>query len=84
LVYREQAHPQFLNIVKANRSGLFMATLPYKLGIFSAVAAGFVSLPMIFEINTVLWFNELYVTTGKIVINSIFNPMIVLILFVSL
>lgn len=43
-----------------------MATLPYKLGIVTAVTVATVSIPMIFEINTVLWFNELYVTSGKL------------------
>lgn len=30
---------------------------------FGAVVAAVGSIPMIFELNTVLWFNELYVTT---------------------
>lgn len=46
-----------------NRQGLWMATLPYKLGIVTAVSVATLSIPMIFEINTVLWFNELYVTS---------------------
>lgn len=50
-------------MVASNRSGLFLATLPYKIGIASALIAGFGSLPMIFEYNTVLWFNEIYVTS---------------------
>lgn len=60
---RDTAQPQFHKLVQANRRGLFLATLPYKVGIASALISAFVSLPMIFEINTVLWFNELYVTT---------------------
>ena len=50
-------------MVAENRSGLFMYTLPYKIGVLSAVVAGVVSLPMCFEINTVMWFNEMYVTS---------------------
>lgn len=65
LKFREQAQPTFQKIVASNRRGLFIATLPYKIGIFSAVTAAFVSLPMIFDINTVLWFNEIYVTSGE-------------------
>jgi hypothetical protein len=61
----EDAQPSFAKMVKSNRKGLFLATLPYKVGIFTAVTAGFVSIPMIFDYNTVLWFNELYVTSGK-------------------
>jgi len=44
--------------------GLFIATLPYKVAIASAVSVGFLSIPLIFEVNTVLWFNEAFVTTG--------------------
>lgn len=54
-----------MEIVEVNRKGLWMATLPYKLGMMTAVTVAFGSIPMIFELNTVLWFNELYVTTGK-------------------
>lgn len=61
----EQAQPTFLSMVDANRRGLFMVTLPYKVGITTAVVAAFASLPMIFDINTVLLFNDLYVTSGK-------------------
>jgi hypothetical protein len=62
--FREKAELKFLEIVAENRKGLWLATLPYKMGIFTAVTVATVSIPMIFEINTVLWFNELYVTSG--------------------
>jgi hypothetical protein len=55
----------FLKILESNRKGLFLATLPYKIGITAALVAGFASIPMIFELNTVMWFNELYVTSGQ-------------------
>lgn len=57
------AQPIFEKIVASNRRGLFLATLPYKIGIASSVIAGVVSIPMIFDLNVVLWFNELYVTS---------------------
>jgi len=44
--------------------GLFLATLPYKIAIASALSVGVLSIPLIFEVNTVLWFNEAFVTTG--------------------
>lgn len=59
----EDAQPIFDKMVQSNRRGLFVATLPYKIGIMTALVAGFGSLPMIFDINTVLWFNEIYVTS---------------------
>lgn len=62
---REDAEKKFMEIVAENRKGLWLATLPYKLGMVTAVTVATVSIPMIFEINTVLWFNELYVTSGK-------------------
>jgi hypothetical protein len=62
--YRNDAQPRFHDMVDSNRKGLFLATLPYKIGIFAAVTGAAVSIPMIFHLETVLWFNELYVTTG--------------------
>eukprot|EP00600_Ochromonadales_sp_CCMP1393_P009992 CAMPEP_0174954186 /NCGR_PEP_ID=MMETSP0004_2-20121128/283_1 /TAXON_ID=420556 /ORGANISM="Ochromonas sp., Strain CCMP1393" /LENGTH=216 /DNA_ID=CAMNT_0016201969 /DNA_START=74 /DNA_END=724 /DNA_ORIENTATION=- len=59
----EEAEDKFITIVDANRKGLFMATLPYKIGIFTAVSVGILSIPLIFEYNSVLWFNEAFVTT---------------------
>jgi hypothetical protein len=52
----------FASIVASNRKGLFLATLPYKFGIGAAVSAGVLSFPMIFDINTVMLFNESFVT----------------------
>ena len=51
-------------IVKKNRQGLFFATLPYKFGIITAVSAGVISIPLLFHLDTVLLFNEYFVTTG--------------------
>lgn len=54
-----------MEIVTENRKGLWLATLPYKLGIVASVSVATLSIPMIFHLDTVLWFNELYVTTGS-------------------
>ena len=59
----EEAQPKFEEIIAANRRGLFVSTLPYKIGIVSSLVLGFGSIPMIFDLNTALWFNEAYVTT---------------------
>lgn len=59
------AHKTFMTVLESNRKGLFLFTLPYKIGIAAAVVGAFGSIPMIFDINTVLWFNEIYVTSGK-------------------
>jgi hypothetical protein len=63
------ARVKFLEIIKSNREGLFLATLPYKLGIVTAAASGIISIPLLFHLDTVLLFNEYFVTTG---INSKF------------
>ena len=60
-----EAREKFAVIMKMNRQGLFVATLPYKIGIFTAVSAGFISIPLLFHLDTVLLFNESFVTTGR-------------------
>jgi hypothetical protein len=57
------AHSVFLEMVRENRKGLGFATLPYKIGVLSAVTAGIASLPLVFDYNTVIWFNDAFVTT---------------------
>lgn len=59
----EEAQPIFMKMVRSNRKSLWFATLPYKIGITTAVTAAFVSIPMIFHLDTVMWFNEFYVTS---------------------
>jgi len=59
----DEAQPIFLEMVEENRKGLFMITLPYKIGVFGAVTAGIASIPLCFHLDTVLWFNERCVTT---------------------
>ena len=58
-----EARTTFHKILTANRSGLFLATLPYKIGIFVSFTAGVVSFPMIFHLDSVLMFNDYFVTT---------------------
>jgi hypothetical protein len=58
-----EARQTFLGILAANRKGLLYATLPYKIGICVSFTAGVLSFPLIFHLDTVLVFNELYVTT---------------------
>ena len=56
------AQPKFNEIRRANKEGMWLATLPYKFGIMTGVTAAVVSIPLCFEINTVTWFNENFVT----------------------
>ena len=57
------ARQTFLDVLAANRRFLFVATIPYKVGILCSFTAGIVSFPLIFHLDTVLVFNEVFVTT---------------------
>jgi hypothetical protein len=59
----EQAHTKFIEIQSFNRAGLGIYKLPFYSGFTVAMLAGTISFPMIFHLDTVKWFNELYVTT---------------------
>jgi len=44
------------------REGLLTAVVPHKLGLAAALVSGVVCIPMVFDLDTALKFNELYVT----------------------
>mmetsp|Transcript_25578 Transcript_25578/g.30949 ORF Transcript_25578/g.30949 Transcript_25578/m.30949 type:complete len:188 (-) Transcript_25578:36-599(-) len=44
------------------REGMFIHHLPYHIGAAVAVGAGIISFPLIFDLQTVQWFNTNYVT----------------------
>ena len=50
-------------MAKANHSGMFLLTLPYKLGIAGGFAVAAATIPLCFSLDTALWFNEAFVTT---------------------
>ncbi len=56
-----EAAEVFEKMMNANRKGHFLSTLLYEIGIG---APAFASIPMIFEVNTVMWFNSAFVTSG--------------------
>lgn len=57
----DSATSKFEEVEDANRAG--MAVYPYFMGIGGGMIAAFASLPMVFDLNTAVWFNEFYVTT---------------------
>ena len=59
----DAAGPKLLEIEKANKAGMSIATFPYKLGVFGALLTGVGSIPMVFQLDLAIWFNEEYVTT---------------------
>jgi len=61
-VSHESASTILEKIKESNRQGLFWQTMPYKLGIFAAVTSGLISFPLIFDYESVLWFNDRFVT----------------------
>jgi len=53
----------FKKIEAENRKGVFVHSIPYKIGILAAGGAAVGSIPLCFHLPTVEWFNEFYVTT---------------------
>lgn len=58
----EAACGTFNTIAERNMKGYYMVTLPYKIGISSAIFAGVVAFPLVFHLPTIEWFNEWAVT----------------------
>jgi hypothetical protein len=58
-----QATDTFRKIAAKNREGISLAIFPYQLGIAAAVICAVGSVPMVFDVNTALWFNHHFVTT---------------------
>jgi len=58
----ETANEKFEEIALTNRKGMWMLSLPYKIGITLALGGAIISVPMVFDLTTVTWFNEHYVT----------------------
>ena len=59
----DEANEKFEVIAKKNREGMWLAALPYQIGIVTGVSAAVLAIPMVFDLNTTLWFNEAFVTT---------------------
>lgn len=59
----EDAQPIFDEVEESNVSFYRHATMPHKVGIAVGLTCAFASFPMVFSLDTALWFNEHYVTT---------------------
>lgn len=53
----------FMEIAAKNRQGMWLLTVPYKIGIGVACTAALASFPLVFDLDTVQWFNENFVTS---------------------
>eukprot|EP00296_Roombia_truncata_P000704 JP436391.1.p1 GENE.JP436391.1~~JP436391.1.p1 ORF type:complete len:261 (+),score=61.19 JP436391.1:2-784(+) len=58
----DDAQPTFQAMSEANKAGMALAKVPYKIGIATALTAAFSSIPLCFHMDTVMWFNERFVT----------------------
>lgn len=59
----EEATVKFKEIESMNKGVIPLSAMPYLLGISLGLIGAFGSLPMVFDLNTALWFNEGFVTT---------------------
>jgi len=57
----DAAKERFKEIEAANKSGMALATLPYKVAIVGAVAGAFATFPLCFDLETALWFDKEFV-----------------------
>lgn len=59
----DEAMKVFEEIAKTNREGMLTASLPFYLGFGVSFGGGLVSIPLVFNLKLVDWFNENYVTS---------------------
>lgn len=62
-IEHDEAEKIVTEMSKKNMQSMLYTYTPYKVGFFVSLAAGVVSFPMIFHLDTVQWFNEKYVTS---------------------
>ena len=58
----DDAHLTLWKIDADNAKSMWFFTIPYTVGIATGVTAAVASIPMVFDLDTALWFNEHYVT----------------------
>ena len=58
----DEAIKVFNEITKTNREGMSAAALPFQIGLSAALVGGWVSIPLVFNLQAVEWFNEKFVT----------------------
>ena len=58
----DEAMKVFNEIAKTNREGMSAAALPFQIGLSAALVGGWASIPLVFNLQAVEWFNEKFVT----------------------
>jgi len=61
-VSHEEASVTFAKVDEAAKSGLSMWRMPYTIGMYTFFASAIISVPLVFHEETVMWFNEAFVT----------------------
>jgi len=59
----DEAMKVFDDIAITNREKIGLSGFPFYLGLSTSVLAAYASIPLVFDLNTVQWFNTAYVTT---------------------
>ncbi len=58
----QEAEKVVAKIAATNKRGMIITNLPYKVGLGVSLAASVVSFPLIFHLDTILFFNERFIT----------------------
>jgi len=58
----DDAQPKIKEIANATHQGISLAVFPFRAVIWGSLIAGFVSFPLVFHLDTALWFNDKFVT----------------------
>lgn len=58
----DEAMKTFEEIAANNRHFMWLASMPFKAGFLASFTGGIASIPLVFDLKSVEWFNELYVT----------------------
>jgi len=59
----DEAMKVFEKIAECNRRDMIFASLPFRVGFTVAFTGGIASIPLVFDLQTVTWFNEAFVTS---------------------
>lgn len=59
----DHACEKYKTIAAKNQENMFLLSLPYHVGMGVSLTVGLLSLPMVFDLQTAMWFNHHFVTT---------------------
>lgn len=62
VLFLYKAMKTFEEIAANNRHFMWLASMPFKAGFLASFTGGIASIPLVFDLKSVEWFNEMYVT----------------------